>query len=379
MLRLTEPRAGERVCDPQGRSGHRTRRRGLGVRVCKLSAAFESCVPQCRHRAHIHIANDLQKQTGGVIHGAVQLSIQEWGLCLALVCGIGPARAAGAGRLKIVTSFVPAYCFAANAAGDLATVENLLPAGVDPHDYQLSPRDLVKLGEADVVVVNGLSLEGWLSKAIESAAGRRFPRVVQLAGGLSAGELMYDSDAPWSQQAEIHPAVRERFANPHVWLDPQLAEHAMTNICRALQQADPANAAAYGRNTAAYVQRLQKLDEDFRIAAAGLSRRDLATDHNAFPYLARRYGLNIVGVVEEVDEVPPSPRQLARLERTIRERRIKVLFTSPPTPPREALQIASDLGLSVATLSTIEIGPLKSSTYEDEMRQNLRALESHLR
>jgi zinc transport system substrate-binding protein len=309
----------------------------------------------------------------------MQQSIREMGLCLALACGLGLDQAVEARPLKIVTSFVPAYCFAANAAGDLATVENLLPADVDPHDYQLAPRDLVKLGEADVVVVNGLSLEGWLNKAIESAGGRHFPRVVQLAGGLSAKELIYDADAPWAQHAEFHPAMESRFANPHLWLDPQLAEHAMTNICRALQEADPANAAAYARNTGAYVLRLQKLDEDIRAAAASFTRRDIVTDHNAFPYFARRYGLNVVGVVEEVDEVPPSPKQLARLERAMQAKRITVIFSSPPTPPREASQIASDLGITVATLNTIEIGPLKGSTYEDEMRQNLRVLETNLR
>ena len=150
----------------------------------------------------------------------------------------------------------------------------------------------------------------------------------------------------------------------------------MTNICLALQKADPPNAAAYQRNTAAYIRRLQQLDADLNASAAAFSRRDIVTDHNAFPYFARRYGLNLVGVVEEVDEVPPSPKQLVRLERTMQAKGIRVIFTSPPTPPRQAAQIASDLGIRVATLNTIEIGPLTKSVYEDEMRQNLRVLET---
>jgi ABC-type Zn uptake system ZnuABC Zn-binding protein ZnuA len=300
-------------------------------------------------------------------------------LGLALACGIGLSSSAETPRLKIVTSFVPVYCFAANVAGDLAVVENLLPSSVDPHDYQLAPRDLAKLSKADVVIVNGLSLEGWLNKAIASAGGAHFPTVVQLADGLSASELIYDADAPWARHEEFHPAAEKRFANPHIWLNPQLAEHAVTNICRALQNADPPNAAGYARNAAAYIARLQKLDAEIRAATASFTHRDIVTDHNAFPYFARRYGLNLVGLVEEVDEVPPSPRYLTQLEQTMRAKHIQVLFTSPPIPPREAGQIAADLGITVATLNTIEVGPLRPTTYEDEMRQNLKTLGKYLR
>ena len=116
-----------------------------------------------------------------------------------------------------------------------------------------------------------------------------------------------------------------------------------------------------------------------KAAAAKFKQRDIATDHNAFPYFARHYGLNVVGVVQDVDEVPPSPRQLARLEEAIRQRGIKVIFASPPVPSRESRQVAADLGIAVATLNTLETGALQASTYEDEMRGNFATLEKYLR
>jgi ABC-type Zn uptake system ZnuABC Zn-binding protein ZnuA len=296
-------------------------------------------------------------------------------IAVTLVC----QERAAARPLKILTSFVPVYCLAAGVAGELASVENLLPGNVDPHDYQLAPRDLARFAGADLLVINGLALEDWLLKVLGSTRGQHQPVVVELAAGLSTNQLVYDADAPWAQLSKGRSPGEKRLPNPHIWLDPQLAQHGVTNICRALQKADPVNADGYARNAAACVNRLRQLDDEFKTAAASFSRRDIVTDHNAFAYLAGRYGLNIVGVVQEVDDVPPSPRQLARLEDVMRQKHIQVIFTSPPIPQREAKQIAFDLAISVATLNTIEIGPLQPSTYEDEMRQNLKTLQQYLR
>ncbi|MGI8966345.1 MAG: metal ABC transporter substrate-binding protein, partial [Limisphaerales bacterium] len=112
--------------------------------------------------------------------------------------------------LKIVTSFLPVYCLTANVAGNLATVENLLPPGVGPHDYQFSPRDFRKLNEADLIFLNGFGMEDWLNSALPS--GQK--TVVKISDGLR-DELIYTS----SEDSRSIP-------NPHIWLDPHLAAHA---------------------------------------------------------------------------------------------------------------------------------------------------------
>src|SRR5258706_2286828 len=122
--------------------------------------------------------------------------------------------------LRVLTSFLPVYCFTANVAGDLAVVENLLPANVEPHDYQFSRKDLQKLSHADLIVVNGLGLESWLSRMFHDSASH--PKVVELSAGLEP-DLIYAGEGRTSSPRP----------NPHIWLDPRIACQAVTNILRA--------------------------------------------------------------------------------------------------------------------------------------------------
>src|SRR5262249_45637990 len=159
-----------------------------------------------------------------------------------------------------LTTILPIYCFTANVAGDLAEVSNLLPPGVGPHDYQLSPKDRRKLSEADLIVRNGLQLEAWLDPLLRSDSRLRSKTVAEAAAGLEA-TLIYGSTplAVESVPSAAHPpaasvggAEPSRRPNPHVWLDPRLACQAVSNILQALQKADPAQAAGYARNAARY-------------------------------------------------------------------------------------------------------------------------------
>jgi zinc transport system substrate-binding protein len=292
-------------------------------------------------------------------------------------CSPAPSdlNAASAKRLKVVTSFLPVYCFTANVAGDLAEVENLLPAGVGPHDYNFSPRDLRKLASADVIVVNGLGLEDWLERAIRSAKGRP-PLIVEAAAGLKK-ELIEECQTisvPPSEgqksSAKHHEHDHGHGPNPHIWLDPHLAIHAVKNIQAALQKLDPENAASYAQNAEAYIARLQALDRDLAQTLEPVRDAAFITFHNAFPYFVQRYQLYLVGVVEEIPDVNPSPRQLKNLMQVIRDKNARVIFTEPQFSARLAREIARDLGVKLAELDTLETGPLRPGTYEEGMRRN---------
>lgn len=277
--------------------------------------------------------------------------------------------AAQADKVRVLTSFLPMYCFAANVAGDKAEVENLLPATVGPHDYQFTPQDRRKLSKANLIVVNGLGLESWLDRAIESSGGHVV--VVEAAAGLEK-ELIREGNA----EANSH---HDSAFNPHIWLDPQLACHAVTNILHALQKADPVNAAFYANNAAAYVARLNKLDAELQQGVTGVRDTYFVTYHNAFPYFIRRYQLKLAGVMEETPEVDPSPRYLSQLTRTVRDKKARAIFVEPQFSSALAEQLAKDLNIRLAELNTMETGKFTTSAYEDIMRGNLRALQEALK
>jgi ABC-type Zn uptake system ZnuABC Zn-binding protein ZnuA len=280
-----------------------------------------------------------------------------------------------------LTSFLPLYCFTINVTGSLAEVDNLLPAGVGPHDFQFAPRDLRRLEAADLIVVNGLNLEAWLDKALQSGAIRNPARVVRTAAGFER-ELIYTSsgagnpaDATAPARAQVLPAANPHAVpNPHVWLNPQWAAHAVTNILQALQQADPPNAARYAANAAGYLERLRRLDADIRRATDPLQHRAFITYHDAFPYFTRRYGLRVAGVIEDKPDVDPSPRHLARLSQAARQEHVTAIFTEREYSTQLADQLGRDWRARVAVLDTLETGPLVPTAYEDGTRRNLATL-----
>lgn len=272
---------------------------------------------------------------------------------------VGPAvpGAPQSDRPRIVTTILPLYCFASRIAGDLAQVDNLLPENASGHDYQLSAQDARKLDNADLVIVTGLGLENeFLRRTFKAPA-------VKAAAGINP------------IRGHVHEDHRHGDdTNPHFWLDPILAAHAVTNISQALQKADPRNAEGYARNAAAYAARLRKLDQEIVTMLAPYGGRTLVTYHDAFPYFARRYGLQIAGVVQEVADVEPTARHLSELRALIRDKKIGVIFTETGSDTRRVKQLAADLGVKIATLDPLESGPLSLTAYEEGMRRNAESI-----
>ena len=278
------------------------------------------------------------------------------GLCLLLGTRVATS-APKENSPKVLTTILPLYCFAVGVAGDLASVDNLLPENASGHDYQLSAQDARKLNSADVVIATGLGLE-------DALLGRRLKApAVKAAAGIDP------------IRGHVHEDHRHGDdANPHFWLDPVLAAHAVTNILQALQKAAPQNADGYARNAAAYLARLHKLDQETASALAPYRGRALITYHDAFPYFARRYGLQVVGVVQEVADVEPTARHLSELRALVRDKKVGTIFVEIGSEPRRVKQLAADLGVKIATLDPLESGPLSPTAYEEGMRRNAESI-----
>ena len=310
---------------------------------------------------------------------------------LALLLGLLSVLGAPAAEIRVLTTLPAIHSWAANVAGDTAAVESLLPANVGPHDFQFRPSDLRKLAAADVVLMNGLGVDTWLTRAVTRGASKPSRRVVTVTDGLQKQLIHHrtplaidptttGSKKPSQDHSHDHDHDHsDDDANPHVWLDPVFAKHCVSNIIQALCQADPAHAEGYTRRGETYLRELDQLDEQIRSSLKGLSNRKVVTFHDAFPYFCRRYDLQLVGVVEEVPSVDPSPKYLAQLSRAIRQQQVRVIFSEPQFHPRLVQRLANDLAIGVAELDVLETGTASRSFYIDGLRRNLRTLESALR
>jgi ABC-type Zn uptake system ZnuABC Zn-binding protein ZnuA len=283
----------------------------------------------------------------------------------ALLAGCGAAAgptAAAPGALRVVAVETFLADITRNVAGEHATVEALMPTGADPHAFQPSPAQLRALADADLVVFAGAGLEPVLGPLLAEAAGGR--AVVAAGEGIVAGPRPAGAVPVRSLGAAPVPSlgaapvrslgaapVRSLGADPHVWLDPVLAPALVDKVAQGLAEADPARAADYAANAAAYKERLRSLDAEIRrlLAPIPAADRKLVTLHAELGYFAERYDLQVVGTVLPgfSSDAAPSARHLARLVDKIRASGAKAVFLEAGANPRLARQVAEEAGIPV--------------------------------
>lgn len=315
-----------------------------------------------------------------------------------LILTLAALAGAAAEPLRILATLPALHSWAAKVAGPDAVVETLPSASVGPHDFQFRPSDLRRLARADVVVMNGLGVDGWMDKALRNNSAKPGLRVVTVADGLkgqwisevpelAVGSAKKGDSKPDGgsdrhadkQDHQDHHDHSEHGPNPHLWLDPVFARHGVSNILDTLVAMDPAHSDGYRSRAAAYLAELEGLDAEIRSAVARLQDRRIVTFHDAFPYFCRRYGLELIGVVEEVPSVEPSPRYLTELVAAIRKSKVRVVFSEPQFHPRLVRRLAEDLGIKVGELDVLETGTPSPGFYVEGQRRNLMALEAALR
>ncbi|OOF79499.1 metal ABC transporter substrate-binding protein [Rodentibacter caecimuris] len=256
-------------------------------------------------------------------------------------------------KFKVVTTFTVIQDIAQNVAGDAATVESITKPGAEIHEYEPTPKDIVKAQSADLILWNGLNLERWFERFFQNIKDK--PAVVVTEGitPLSIYEGPY-KDAP----------------NPHAWMSPSNALIYIENIKNALIKHDPQNADVYEKNAADYTQKIKQLDEPLRAKLAQIpeSKRWLVTSEGAFSYLAKDYNLK-EGYLWPINaEQQGTPQQVRKVIDLVRKNNIPVVFSESTISPKPAQQVAKESGakyggvLYVDSLSTKE-GPVP--TYMD--------------
>lgn len=232
---------------------------------------------------------------------------------------------------KIVTSFTILADIAKNIAGDSARVESITKPGAEIHEYEPTPMDVVKAQSADLVIYNGMNLELWFEKFYGEL--RNVPRVVASQGVQPRGIVK----GPYTGKP-----------NPHTWMSPMNVMIYAENIRKALVDLDPKNAAAYNRNAAAYVARLQKIDQFLRkkLAVIPEEKRWLISSEGAFSYLTADYGLKEGYLWPINSDEEGSPRQIKELVDLMRQHKVPVNFSESTISDKPARQVAKEAGAS---------------------------------
>lgn len=283
-------------------------------------------------------------------------------------CSPSSGGAAPDGTISVVASFYPVHEAVGRVGGDRVHATNLTPAGAEPHDLELTPKQVDQILDADVLLYMG---DGFQPAVEETAQERGNGVTVDLLAALS-------SHLRKAEGEESLPGGTD----PHVWLDPALMAAIADEVGAALTRADPAGASEYRRNAAVYGSEIEALHQRFRSGLRDCARRVIVTAHAAFGYLAARYGLMQEPIAGVSPEAEPDPRRLAELADLVRREGVTTIFTEELVSPRVAETLAREAGVRTAVLNPLEgltPGELnRGESYVSVMEQNLFTLRAAL-
>ncbi|HAS80642.1 MAG: Periplasmic solute binding protein [Candidatus Nomurabacteria bacterium GW2011_GWE1_32_28] len=268
-------------------------------------------------------------------------------------------------KIKVVTSFYPLYFFTSEIAGDRATVLNIIPSGAGPHGYEPTARDMATIEDSDLLILNGIGLEGW-GDNIKTNLEDKDTYIVIAGEGLATIE---------KKGEEEHEENNNNGIDPHIWLSPVLAIQMADKIESGLSIVDPKNSYYYKSNTEILKKKLNILDEEFKQSLTTCGSKNIIVSHSAFAYLAQEYNLNQISIAGLSHEEEPSQKEMTEISKFAKENNVKYIFFENLVSPKLSEAIAREIGAKTLVLDPIggltdnEISEGKD--YFSEMRNNL--------
>lgn len=263
----------------------------------------------------------------------------------------GAASDDAEGTVEVLASFYPLQFVVEQVGGEHVTVSNLTPAAAEPHDLELSPAQVRGISQADLVVY--------------------------LSGLQAATDEAVDAQSP-EHVVDSAEAAEADAADPHFWLEPTRLSLVGDAVAAELSAIDPDNAADYAAGAEALTASLDQLDQDFAEGLARCQGATLVTSHEAFGYLAERYGLEQVGISGIDPEAEPSPARLKEVSSIIKDRGVTTIYFETLVSPKVTETLASDLGITSAVLDPLESLSDPDGDYRSVMLTNLEALQAGL-
>jgi zinc transport system substrate-binding protein len=294
-------------------------------------------------------------------------------------------------KVRLVATIYPLAEFAKGVGGDRVEVIQLIPQGREPHHWEPSPADMLRLYQAQVFVYNGAGMEPWADKILPALRAKKISVVkgtedlnlLTFAEEEKKGITVFLGQARGGAQAEdADHQQHDGDVDPHVWLDPVLVKSIVSHLTRELIAVDPAGSSDYLRNAQALQGKLDQLNQEYLEASSEFKSRDLVVSHAAFGYLAQRYDLRQIPVLGLTPEQEPDAATLARVTDYVRKNGVKYIFFEAMVSPRVAETVARETGAQTLVLNPIggitEEELQQGLDYFGLMRQNLENLKKAL-
>ena len=298
---------------------------------------------------------------------------------------IDPWAGTPAGQKKIIASFAPLYCFAANVAGDKARVACLL-TGTGPHDYDANDTDAAKVGGADLFLINGLDLDESFSEKL--VRKKDLPKIIELGEEIPHKLVIHVADEPKHDETVPHHHHHGDH-DPHIWLGLPQARAMVDATAKALGEEDPANAETFKANAKSYNEELTKLEEYGKKAFEPKKNRSFIATHESLHYFAKTFDLDFVDSIQPAPGMEADANQLTKLVELCKAKKIGVLAVEPKYSRNQAERLAKAVRNAGVDIKIIEIDPMETCVpgpdgnpspklYLERMKKNIDNLASAL-
>jgi zinc transport system substrate-binding protein len=303
-------------------------------------------------------------------------------LALLTLAGCGSTADSGSGgsgdKLDVVASFYPLEFIAKSVGGDAVNVTTLTAPGVEPHDLELTPKQVGTIADAKLVV-----FEKGLQPAVDEAVAQNAPDAgfdIAPAAKLEdtgANFEEHEGEGSATPTGTVKPAgLTDNALDPHFWLDPVRYAGVVQAVTDKLVEVDAAHADGYKERAKTLLGEVNTLDTEFRTGLQNCKLKTFVTSHEAFAYLAKRYGLQMVGIAGFTPDAEPAPQRIKEVQDIVRSQKVTTIFYEELVSPKVAESIARDVHVKTAVLSPIEgLSDANSQeTYLTLMRENLQEL-----
>ena len=274
--------------------------------------------------------------------------------------------------MKIVTSFYPVYAMVKAVSGDLNDVR-MIQSSSGIHSYEPSANDIAAIYDADIFIYHSHTLESWAG-SLDPSLQKSKVKVIEASDGMTLERV------PGLEDMEAGNGVDEKtLYDPHTWLDPEKVAEEAQIIADKLSEQDSANKETYQKNAQNFSAKAHDLTKKYQPIFENADQKTFVTQHTAFSYLAKRFGLNQLGIAGISPDQEPSPRQLTEIQEFVKTYKVKTIFTESNASSKVANTLVKSTGVTLKTLNPLEADPQNDKSYLENLEENLSVLAQELK